>query len=522
MKKLNDTNSDLSVPINLRKSILPAITIYGDEDGKDLAKILWGLVAGQNIRFLTPNTEDELLNEAYHSALIFIKLSSSDDAYKINLASKLLNTHGVVADVIAITEEPEIRKRLHVMSQDFDAIFNREILELPEFQRVLLHKIKKGVRRLNARIQDDEYTTFKAYLSSNADAFIVFDTNKRIFFVSDYYLELYPNSAEFFVRGMPVQRAFESIAREMNLSSNDLRYHELKDFWVGQRGSYEFKLDNGKCFRMVATSLPEGQGVIISTTDITLYKQQEELLSAQQIELKDLLQKEQEASHLQKQFIAMVSHEFRTPLTIVDGNAQLIERRIETIETDEIARRARTIRSAVSRLINMMEAVLSSNLLRTGKLDLNLREFSLKELIETLCNEHRDLSKDHVIISDLSMLPDLVFMDEKIMTIILTNLLSNAVKFSIDQPQIFIEGGTQDGMIILRIQDNGIGIPENELPKIFDRFYRATTSSGIVGSGVGLSLVADLVSLQDGTVHVDSIVGKGSTFTLKFPMNTGS
>ena len=122
MKKIQDTDTDLTIPINLRKTVLPAITIYGDEDGKSLAKILWGLLAGQDIRFLTPNTEEELLNEAYHSALIFIKLKSSDDEYKISLASKLSNMKGVVGDVIAITEEPEIRKRLHVMSQDFDAI----------------------------------------------------------------------------------------------------------------------------------------------------------------------------------------------------------------------------------------------------------------------------------------------------------------------------------------------------------------------------------------------------------------
>ena len=109
-------------------------------------------------------------------------------------------------------------------------------------------------------------------------------------------------------------------------------------------------------------------------------------------------------------------------------------------------------------------------------------------------------------------------MDEKVITIILTNLLSNAVKFSTEQPKILIEGGVEGDKIVIRIQDNGVGIPENELPKIFDRFYRATTSSGIVGSGVGLSLVADLVSLHNGTIRVESVVSKGSVFTIEFPL----
>lgn len=508
-------DADLAVPINLRKRNLPSVVIFGDDSKNELAKILWGLVAGQDVRFLTPITKDELFNEAYHSALIFIRIHSMDDE-NITLAEQLSNTRGVVSDVVAITEEPEIRKRLHVMSQDFDAIYNREILELPEFRRVFLHKIKRGVRRLEARIQEDEYHTFKAFLSSSADAFIVFDNAKRIFFVSDHYRRIYPKSTEFFVRGVPVQRAFESVAREMNLNPSDPRYDAVKDFWVGMRGSYEFTLDNGKVLRMAASSLPEGQGTIISTTDITVYKQQEDLLAKQGEALQDSLTKEQEASHLQKQFIAMVSHEFRTPLTIVDGNAQLIERRIDTIEKSEIARRAKTIRAAVSRLVNMMEAVLSSNLLRTGKLDLKPEDFNLAELIEQLCDEHRDLSKDHVIISDFSLLPPTIYMDKKVLTIILTNLLSNAVKFSTENPQILIEAGVSEGLLSIRIQDNGIGIPQSELPKIFERFYRATTSSGIVGSGVGLSLVADLVSLHNGTIRVDSVIGKGSVFTLEF------
>jgi signal transduction histidine kinase len=517
---LNAPN-DLHVPINLRKKDLPAVTIYGDAgEGKELAKIIWGLIAGQDVQLLTPESEDDLLATAYNSALIFIKINAPDDP-KIGLADKLSNMDGVVADVVAITEEPEIRARLHVMSQSFDMIFNREILDLPEFHRVLIHKIRRGVRRLEARIQEDEYKSFKAFLSASADAFIVFDNQKRIFFVSDYYHRVFQDSIQFFSRGIPVQRAFEAIAREMKLDPSDMRYDEIKDFWIRMRGTYEFSHNNGRIYRMVATPLPDNQGTIISTTDVTVYKHQEEKLAKQQADLQEALEKEQEASALQKQFIAMVSHEFRTPLTIVDGNAQLLQRRLDTTTKEEIKARAKTIRSAVSRLINMMEAVLSSSLLRTGRLELRPERFSLIELIDELCEEHVNLSGSLIIDRDIHSLPPQLLMDKKVMTIILSNLLSNAVKYSPKSPHIHVHGYIDEvGNMIISVKDNGVGIPQSEIPHVFERFFRATTSSGIVGSGVGLSLVADLMKLHNGMIRVESDVGQGSCFTVTFPASS--
>ncbi len=502
-------DQDLILPVDLRKKVLPAITIYGDSHGKDLAKILWGLVAGQDIRFLTPQTEDELFIHAYNSALVFIVTENLEDQ-KLAMAKRVWEYPGVVADIIAITPEPEIRQRLHMMAHDFDAIFNWEILQLPEFKRVFDQKLRKGILRLEARIQQDEYRAFQGFLSASADAFIVFDKDRKVFFVSDHYLSLYPKNAHGFVRGVPVQRVFESVSDEMGIRKGHADYVALKEFWLGMKGEREIYLDDGRFMRMTAMPLPDGQGTIISMTDITNYKRQEE-------KLEKALSNEQEASALQKQFISMVSHEFRTPLTIVDGNAQILERRIDKMGREEIGTRLKRIRSAVSRLVSMMEAVLSSNMLRTGKLDLHLEEFNLKELIEQMCEEQQDLSRDHKITTHFENVPDLVMMDRKVMTLIITNLLSNAVKFSIENPFVNMIVKNTDSGLSIDVQDNGVGIPQNELPRIFDRFYRATTSSGITGSGVGLSLVYDLIDLHQGTISVESDIGKGTCFKLYFP-----
>ncbi len=509
-------DKDLMIPVNLRKKQLPAVTIFGDNHS-DLVKTLWRMVGDQEIRFLNPATREELMAEAQNSALIFVNVYDLSDS-NIFLARHLSAMPHVVADVIAITSEQDIRKRLQLMSQEFDAIYNREILDLPEFKFIFSHKLSKGIRRLKARLQEDEYKKFQGFLSVSADAFIVFDEEKRIFFVSDHYLQVYPKSAEFFVRGMPVQKAFEAVAKEMGLSQSDPRYDVVKNFWIGQSGQHEFVIDSGKVLRMTAVPLPDGQGTIISTSDITELTLQKAELNYRRQEAEAALQKEQETSALQKQFISMVSHEFRTPLTIVDGNAQILERRGDRLPPEETKRRLHTIRSAVSRLVNMMEAVLSSSLLRTGKLDLDFEFFDLKSLIEMLCDEQRGLSRDHLITCEVDPSLQNVYLDRKVVTLVLSNLIANAVKYTREEPNIKIKGTVEADEIIIAISDNGVGIPEDELEQIFDRFYRASTSEGIQGTGIGLSLVQELIQLHKGNVSVESTVGKGTSFEVRLPL----
>lgn len=507
-------------PVNLRKNSVPLISIYGDGVDRELTKLIWSLIPGYDVKISNPTTPEELYNEAYGSAVVFVVVKDNLDE-NVKIAEDLSLIKGVVADIIAITPEQDIRQRLHILSAKFDAIFNLEIFDSHEFHKIFLHKLKKGMMRLNARLQEDEYETFLGFLAVSADAFIVFDRQRRIFYVSEHYLELYPQSATHFVRGTPVQKVFEAIAEEMGVREDDPQYRESAEFWMRLSGEHEFKLDNGMHLRMTAVDLPGGQGTIVSTTNITAYKNQEEALALKQAELERALQAEQEASSLQKQFISMVSHEFRTPLAIVDGNAQIIERRLgNDLPVEETKRRLKTIRSAVSRTVNMMEAVLSSNLLKTGKMDIHVENFSLKDLITQLCHEQADLARSHEIIVNVDSLPETLQLDRKILTLVMTNLLANAVKYTPhDNPKIEISAFLEDDLVIIKVEDNGVGIPPDELKRVFERFFRASTSLGIPGSGVGLSLVNDLINVHKGKIDMQSEVGKGTIVTLSLPLN---
>lgn len=508
-----------NTPINLRKSNVPLISIYGDDEARSFTKLIWSLIPGYDVRVTNPQTVEELYNEAYGSAVVFVVVRDRLDA-NVSVAEALSFSEGVVADIIAITPDPDIRNRLHILSAKFDAIYNLSIIDGAEFRKIFLHKLKKGIVRLSARLQEDEYETFLGFLSVSADAFIVFNRQKRIFYVSEHYKRLYPKSAEHFVRGTPVQRVFEAIASEMGVDPDTPQYKDTLDFWVRLSGEHEFKLDNGTHFRMTAVPLPSKQGIIVSTTNITAYKNQEQALAEKQAELERALAAEQEASNLQKQFISMVSHEFRTPLAIVDGNAQILERRIGDLPVEEAHKRLKTIRSAVSRTVNMMEAVLSSNLLKTGKMDIHIEKFSLRALIEQLCQEQADLARSHVITVDVAGLPETVSLDKKVMTLVLTNLLANAVKYTpCEHPKIHVQGQMEGEEILVWVEDNGVGIPDEEIDKVFDRFFRASTSAGISGSGVGLSLVNDLVKAHKGKINLESQVGVGTRVEIRLPEN---
>ncbi len=100
-----------------------------------------------------------------------------------------------------------------------------------------------------------------------------------------------------------------------------------------------------------------------------------------------------------------------------------------------------------------------------------------------------------------------------------TNLLSNAVKYALDSPDIHVRAFCEDEDILVQVRDNGIGIDEDDLPKMFERFFRAKTSTGIAGTGIGLNLAKTLIEMHDGSIGVESIKGRGTTFTVRLPVS---
>uniref|UniRef100_UPI00310182C4 sensor histidine kinase n=1 Tax=Neorhizobium sp. EC2-8 TaxID=3129230 RepID=UPI00310182C4 len=240
-------------------------------------------------------------------------------------------------------------------------------------------------------------------------------------------------------------------------------------------------------------------------------------IERQRAELDRLLAQERQVNALQRQFVTMASHEFRTPLAIIDAAAQRLSRTKTTQKPEYVEEKSAQIRSAVLRMVDLMESILSAGRLETGKTTLRPERLSLAELIETCCNRQTDIRKSHTFHRDLSHLPQTIVADRATIEQVFTNLLSNAVKYAPRAPDIHIRAWTKNGMSYVSIQDAGIGMDAEDLPKLFQPYYRARSATGIAGTGIGLNLVKQIVDLHGGSISVESVLGRGTTFTVALP-----
>jgi signal transduction histidine kinase len=175
------------------------------------------------------------------------------------------------------------------------------------------------------------------------------------------------------------------------------------------------------------------------------------------------------------------------------------------------------IRAAVLRMVDLMESILSAGRLETGKTTLQPERLSLAEIIESCCARQMDVRKSHTIHRDLSQLPETILADRTTIEQVFTNLLSNAVKYAPQAPDIHIRTSTKNGVSYVSIQDAGIGMDAEDLPKLFQPYYRARSATGIAGTGIGLNLVKQIVDLHGGSISVESVLGRGTTFTVALP-----
>ncbi len=237
-------------------------------------------------------------------------------------------------------------------------------------------------------------------------------------------------------------------------------------------------------------------------------------------ELRQALDKEKELNVMQRQFVSMASHEFRTPLAIIDSAAQRMKSRIkrDRLTPEDASIRIEKIRSAVQRMTRLMESTLSAARLQEGKIKIEIAPCNVEKIVLETCERNQEIAHKHLISCQIGKLPDTIQADAGALEQILTNLLSNALKYAPDAPSISVSADSDGDDVRIAVQDYGLGIDADELQRIGERFFRAKTSTGIEGTGIGLNLVKTLVEMHDGTIMVESTKGKGSTFIVRLPV----
>jgi signal transduction histidine kinase len=234
--------------------------------------------------------------------------------------------------------------------------------------------------------------------------------------------------------------------------------------------------------------------------------------------LEQALGREKQLNEMQRQFITTASHEFRTPLAIISSTAQRLGRGKAPLTSDELNGRIGRITSAVKRMTDLIDSTLSAEQLDAGAIANHIDDCDLAAIIAEVAAQQQDLSPDHVIACDLRRLPSSLRGDRLMLTQVFANLVSNAVKYSPGGGEVRLDGWQDGDAAVVTVSDRGLGIDEDDLPRIFQRFFRARTAVGIAGTGIGLNLVQGLVAMHGGTIAVESRKGEGSTFTVRLPL----
>lgn len=231
---------------------------------------------------------------------------------------------------------------------------------------------------------------------------------------------------------------------------------------------------------------------------------------------------QQRMHQMQRQFVYMASHELRTPLAIIDSAAQRILRRADTIPHAELIERVGKIRAAVSRMGFLVDSTLDVARFESGTIGYRPGPVDIGALLERVCQQQQELAAHHRIERRFEALPATMSGDAGLLEQVFANLLSNAVKYSPDADGIDVQACGEATRVVIRVRDHGVGIPQSELPRLFEKFFRASTAVGIPGTGIGLSITRQIVELHGGILSVDSTVGTGTTFTVKLPLPAAS
>ncbi len=247
-----------------------------------------------------------------------------------------------------------------------------------------------------------------------------------------------------------------------------------------------------------------------------------EQLEQSKDELARALAAERELGELKSRFVALASHEFRTPLTAILTSATLVEKYPGGDQQDKRQKHLDRIRTSVNHLNDILEEFLSVGRLEEGKIEAHPVAMSVSRLISDTVADMRLLLKPGQTIETEQTGPDTAWLDPSLLRKILVNLLSNAIKYSEPGLGVTVSTTCTDGQLTLAVQDRGIGISKADQEHLFERFFRARNAGNVAGTGLGLHIVARYVELMGGSIALASELNQGTTVTIILPYENHS
>lgn len=228
--------------------------------------------------------------------------------------------------------------------------------------------------------------------------------------------------------------------------------------------------------------------------------------------------------NMRKEFVANVSHELKTPLTSIKGYSETIMNGDLTYQ--EIAKFSKVINQEASRMGRLVSDLLQLSRFDDKKVNLKKIMFSLDDMAKNICDKMSFSAKEkgHKLECIVTVPPPDIYADKDSIEQVIVNIISNSIKYTPENGEIKVYVGSVDGNAYLKVIDNGIGIPEKDLSRIFERFYRVdkARSRKMGGTGLGLSIVKELVDANNGTIDIKSEVNQGTEVIITLPTKISS
>jgi signal transduction histidine kinase len=226
-----------------------------------------------------------------------------------------------------------------------------------------------------------------------------------------------------------------------------------------------------------------------------------------------------EVERMKKEFVAMVSHDLRTPLTSIQALLTLLETGVLVELPDKARNRIEGGQSEITRLISLVNELLDIERMEGGKLDLEFNLAPLSKIIARSVQSVNSLSESRRIGISYPETDEQLYVDEDRIVQVIVNILSNAIKFSPDDSRISITMSGDKDKVLIKITDQGRGIPLEHRASIFNRFQQVELGDNRRGTGLGLAICKTIIEQHGGTIGVESAMGRGSTFWFTLPRN---
>ncbi len=267
---------------------------------------------------------------------------------------------------------------------------------------------------------------------------------------------------------------------------------------------------------------------VVVVRNITERKQATKRLEEYAAELEIANKELRRLDEIKSEFVAVASHELRTPLATIKNAIQLILQR-KTGEINENQEKFLSLAEKnINRLTNILNSLLDLSKIESGRMELNFEEINLRDSIEVILSSFKPMTDGKSIQIKIEVEKDLpsVYGDREKIAQIMINLVGNAIKFTPEGGTIFVSAKSYHGngkMVAISVRDSGVGIPEDQLEKVFEKFHQVEESlrRSTGGTGLGLAITKGLVEAHNGKVWVESEIGKGSTFTFTLPISKG-